>query len=98
MFLSCESYRLGEPRPENLSFEGEYHPSVGYGASKTADIWTASEIDRCCGTKGLHASAVHPGGIITELQRHMPMEAKVGMSKLVAQRGKSPEQGAATTI
>ncbi|KIM95468.1 hypothetical protein OIDMADRAFT_133972 [Oidiodendron maius Zn] len=98
VFLSSISHRQGEPKFENLSFESEYQPSVAYGASKTADIWTANEIDRRYGTKGLHAFAVHPGGIKTDLQRHMPQEAKVGMYRLLDLGGKTIEQGAATTV
>jgi NAD(P)-dependent dehydrogenase (short-subunit alcohol dehydrogenase family) len=98
VFLSSGSHRLGEPKFENLSLEGEYNPFAAYGASKTADIWNANEIDRRYGTKGLHAFSVNPGGIMTDLQRHMPEEAKVGLSRLVAIGGKSPEQGAATTV
>jgi NAD(P)-dependent dehydrogenase (short-subunit alcohol dehydrogenase family) len=98
IFLSSVSHRFGEPKFENLNLEGEYSPSIAYGASKTANIWTATEADRRYGAKGLHAFAVHPGGIMTDLQRHMPAEARIGLSRLVARGGKSPEQGAATTI
>lgn len=98
IFLSSISHRAGEPKFENLGFEGEYNPMVAYGASKTANIWTAREVDRRYGAKGLHAFAVHPGGILTDLQRHMSQEAKTGISRLVAIGGKSPEQGAATTV
>ena len=34
---------------------------------------------------------------MTNLQQHKPEEGKVGTSRLIAQGGKSPEQGAATT-
>ena len=35
--------------------------------SKTANIWTANEIDRRYGAQGLHATSVHPGIIGTNL-------------------------------
>jgi len=46
VFLTSGSHRLGELKFENLNLEGEYNPFVAYGASKTADIWTANETDR----------------------------------------------------
>jgi NAD(P)-dependent dehydrogenase (short-subunit alcohol dehydrogenase family) len=97
IYVSSSSHRLGKPKFENLSLEGEYHPFSAYAASKTANIWTANEIDRRYGTRGLHAFALNPGGIMTALQRHMPQDAKAGMYRLMAMGGKSPEQGAATT-
>lgn len=80
-----------------MSLEGEYHPFSAYAASKTANFWTANEIDRRYGTKGLPAFALNPGGIMTDLQKHVPQEAKAGMYRLMAIGGKSLEQGAATT-
>lgn len=35
--------------------------------SKTANIWTANEIERRYGAQGLHATSVHPGIIGTNL-------------------------------
>ena len=98
IFLSSSSHRLAEPNFANLNFEGEYSPFAAYGASKTAHIWNANEIDRRYGAKGLHAFSVNPGGIMTNLQQYMPQEARDGIYRLMAMGGKSLEQGAATTI
>jgi NAD(P)-dependent dehydrogenase (short-subunit alcohol dehydrogenase family) len=43
---------------------------VGYGRSKTANILFAVEFDRRHRAGGVAASAVHPGGIATELGRY----------------------------
>ena len=48
---------------------------------------------------GLHATAVHPGLIMTALGKHLdPAEAKSLMTPEVLAAMKSPEQGAATTV
>ena len=53
----------------------------------------------CSFSVGLHAKSVHPGGIKTNLMRHMPNTAD-----MIPKEGpfynmlKSPEQGAATTV
>jgi NAD(P)-dependent dehydrogenase (short-subunit alcohol dehydrogenase family) len=75
-----------------------YEPKEAYGQSKTANIYLASEIDRRYGSKGLHATSLHPGGIITALQ-HVPEEQKKAWNVPdVIRYMKSVEQGAATTV
>ncbi|KAK2674647.1 Short-chain dehydrogenase/reductase SDR [Fusarium oxysporum f. sp. vasinfectum] len=60
---------------DNYNFQkGGYDPWVSYGQSKTADIYLANEIDRRYGAQGLHATSVHPGGILTELSRYSPQQ------------------------
>lgn len=81
-----------------------YAPFTAYGASKTASILFAVEFDRRYKSRGLHACAVHPGVIVTELLRHMSQESIQQMKDLaLAQTGaemefKSIPQGAATTL
>ena len=84
----------------NLSGEGVYAASKGYGNSKTAQIWMANYVDRHFGPKGMHATSLMPGGIATGLQIHMDPAMKEAMSKNpdVINFMKSPEQGAATTV
>lgn len=52
-----------------------YEPFVAYGRSKTANILFAVEFDRRHRGRGVRATAVHPGGIMTELARHMDTSA-----------------------
>ncbi|KAK5170945.1 uncharacterized protein LTR77_004089 [Saxophila tyrrhenica] len=83
---------------------GEGYVNWGaYGSAKTANIWMANAIDRKYGSQGIHAWSVHPGGIQTELARHLTPEdfamfgeemLKVMMTKIY----KSTSQGAATTV
>src|ERR1700681_3491153 len=48
-----------------------YDPFVAYGRSKTANILFAVAFDQRHRGRGVRAAAVHPGGIRTELGRHM---------------------------
>lgn len=50
---------------------GVYDEHAAYGRSKTANILFAVEFDRRHRDKGIRATATHPGGIATELYRHM---------------------------
>ena len=84
-----------------------YDPIEAYGAAKTAVNLFVVEFDRRHQARGVRAVAIHPGGILTELARHMTpqlieqMIAKVKRESETssAQRGyKSVPQGAATTL
>ena len=49
----------------------DYDKFAAYGQSKTANILFSVELDRRLGDRGVHAYAVHPGMIATELGRYM---------------------------
>jgi len=95
---------LGDPNFEHTA----YDPMVAYGRSKTANILFAVEFDRRHKARGVRAAALHPGGIKTELGRHMASDE---LDTLVAQinaqlaaNGQPPfqwktiPQGAATSV
>lgn len=86
---------------DNYNYQkGGYTPWGAYAQSKTANVYMASELERRYGSQGLHATSVHPGGILTGLSQHIPdseLEAFKDDEKLMKQM-KSPEQGAATTV
>ncbi len=48
----------------------EYSKMEAYGQSKTANILHAVELERRYGPQGIHAAAVHPGMVATDLGRH----------------------------
>ncbi|MFO7590616.1 MAG: SDR family NAD(P)-dependent oxidoreductase [Acidimicrobiia bacterium] len=52
----------------------EYSPWVAYGRSKTANALFARELARRAGPRGLLSFSVHPGGILTDLGRHLTEE------------------------
>ncbi|KAJ5378885.1 hypothetical protein N7509_012004 [Penicillium cosmopolitanum] len=78
----------------------EYNDWVSYGQSKTANLYMANEIERRYGSRGLHATSVHPGMIATALMQHMDPAMVEGFksNEEMYKVMKSPEQGAATTV
>lgn len=84
----------------NLAKDRAYDPTKAYGQSKLAQIYMANYVDRHYGPKGLHALSLMPGGIRTNLQKHIPSEVKETWetNKQIASFMKSTEQGAATTL
>jgi NAD(P)-dependent dehydrogenase (short-subunit alcohol dehydrogenase family) len=85
-----------------------YDPFIAYGRSKTANILFAVAFDKRHKERGLRAAAVHPGGIQTELARHInadQLQKIVGqINTQLATEGKQPfqfktiPQGAATSV
>lgn len=69
-----------------------YDPLVAYGQSKTATALFAVAATARWSRDGITANAVMPGAIATNLQRH------TGGLRTPAERRKTPEQGAATTL
>jgi NAD(P)-dependent dehydrogenase (short-subunit alcohol dehydrogenase family) len=70
--LSSAGHRFADVNLDDPNFERTaYDPWIGYGRSKTANILFAIEFDRRHRDRGVRACAVHPGGIRTELGRHM---------------------------
>ncbi|KAH7374440.1 short chain dehydrogenase [Plectosphaerella cucumerina] len=84
-----------------LAQEGAYDAGKAYGQSKLAQIYMSNYIDRHFGSaQGLHALSLMPGGILTNLQKHVPDEEKAmwDANQDVLNFLKSTSQGAATTI
>ena len=80
-----------------------YDKWAAYGQSKTANILCAVGITQRWAADGITANALHPGGIMTKLQRHMdPDEFKlmgwVDADGNLNPRFKTPAQGAATSV
>ena len=98
--VSSSAHRRSEVQFDNLNFDENYDAWTAYGQSKTANIWTANEIERLYGAKGLHGWSLHPGGIKSGLQQHVPQEIKKAWANnpALAAIWKSAEQGAATTV
>jgi NAD(P)-dependent dehydrogenase (short-subunit alcohol dehydrogenase family) len=107
--LSSAGHRYGDIDLNDPNFETTpYEPFVAYGRSKTANILFAVEFDRRHRDRGVRATAVHPGGIMTELARHMPDGAIEALVQQIQQQRaaageppfefKSIPQGAATSV
>jgi NAD(P)-dependent dehydrogenase (short-subunit alcohol dehydrogenase family) len=107
--LSSAGHRFSDVDLDDPNFERTtYEPFIAYGRSKTANILFAVEFDRRHRGRGVRAAAVHPGGIQTELARHVDpahLQAVIEqISKERAAEGKGPfqwktvPQGAATSV
>jgi NAD(P)-dependent dehydrogenase (short-subunit alcohol dehydrogenase family) len=107
--LASSGHRFSDVNLEDPNFETtEYVPFEAYGRSKTANILFAVEFDRRHKDRGVRAAAVHPGGIQTELARHLdPAFIQGWIDQLNAQAAaagqppiewKTIPQGAATSV
>jgi NAD(P)-dependent dehydrogenase (short-subunit alcohol dehydrogenase family) len=75
--LSSAGHRFADVDLDDPNFEHTPYTEFGaYGRSKTANILFAVEFDRRHKANGVRATAVHPGGIQTELSRHMTPEVR----------------------
>ena len=103
--LSSSGHKLSPIRFDDLHFasDADYDKWVAYGQAKTANSLFAVHLDALGRNDGVRAFAVHPGGIMTPLQRHLPREEMIVAGWIddagtVNERFKSTEQGAATTV
>jgi NAD(P)-dependent dehydrogenase (short-subunit alcohol dehydrogenase family) len=110
--LSSSGHRYSDVNLDDPNFERtEYVPFEAYGRSKTANILFSVEFDRRHKDKGIRATAVHPGGIATELGRYAypaPGELDKRVEELNAEAAAAGEpanfklktvpQGAATSV
>ena len=107
--VSSSGHRYANVDLDDPNFERtSYEPFVAYGRSKTANILFAVAFDERHRERGVRAAAVHPGGIQTELGRHLdPTRIQAIIEQLnnqLAAEGKAPfqwktiPQGAATSV
>jgi NAD(P)-dependent dehydrogenase (short-subunit alcohol dehydrogenase family) len=107
--LSSAGHRFSNVDLEDPNFEWTpYDPFVAYGRSKTANILFAVAFDNRHRDRGVRAAAVHPGGIQTELDRHLDpslvRKTIEQMNRQLAAEGKASfhlktiPQGAATSV
>src|SRR6202008_1941101 len=106
--LASAGHRFSNVDLEDPNFvRTPYDPWVAYGRSKTANILFAVAFDGRHRGNGIRAAAVHPGGIQTELDRHLDrvqiQKTIEQTNKRLASEGKAPfqlktiPQGAATS-
>ncbi|MFM0392558.1 SDR family NAD(P)-dependent oxidoreductase [Paraburkholderia phytofirmans] len=109
VMLASSGHRFADVDLDDPGFERTpYDPFVAYGRAKTANILFAVAFDQRHRARGVRAAAVHPGGIHTELARHMDegqMTALLeGINKQLESEGNAPfqfktvPQGAATSV
>lgn len=93
---------------DDIQFENtEYHKWVAYAQAKSANALFANGLSRRMADFGGQAFSVHPGGIFTPLQRHLPKEEQIELGWLgpdgeISEGAKaifkSPSQGCTTSL
>lgn len=102
--VSSGAHAITGIRWDDIHFEKGYDKWQAYGQSKCANVLFALELDRRGASRGIRAVSVHPGSILTPLQRHLGKEEMVAAGwidadgALIDPEFKTPEQGAATFV
>lgn len=106
--LSSTGHKLSAIRWDDPNWtDGSYDKWKAYGQSKTANSLFALGMNARLKESGGEAFAVHPGGIFTPLQRHLPTEEMIVLGWLNEQGEisdgaramfKTPSQGCTTTL
>jgi NAD(P)-dependent dehydrogenase (short-subunit alcohol dehydrogenase family) len=100
--VSSRGHRFSPVVFEDIHFrERDYDKWVSYGQAKTANVLFALEWERRFGGEGIHAYALHPGAIVTELGRHMSQEDRAHLMSQAPPGGfewKTVPAGAATSV
>lgn len=102
--VSSAGHRHSGIRWNDLHFAHGYHKWQAYGQAKTANVLFAVHLDRIAREAGVRSFALHPGSILTPLQRHLATEEMVAAGWIDADGNlldpsfKTPEQGAATQV
>ncbi|WP_299194359.1 SDR family NAD(P)-dependent oxidoreductase [uncultured Erythrobacter sp.] len=101
--LSSRGHHFAPVDFDDPNFETtDYVPFVSYGRSKTANVLFSVGLEQRFADRGVHAYAVHPGGIQTNLGRHMSEEQSAALIERITKTDpgfewKTIPQGAATS-
>ncbi|MFE3031871.1 SDR family NAD(P)-dependent oxidoreductase [Streptomyces canus] len=103
--VSSRAHHFSGMRWDDVHWRTGYDKWQAYGQAKTANVLFAVHLDRLGAERGVRAFSLHPGGILTPLQRHLPKAEMVERGWIDEQGNplnpsgfKSPEQGAATQV
>lgn len=103
--VSSRAHHFSGMRWDDVHWTEGYDKWQAYGQAKTANVLFAVHLDRLGRDAGVRAFALHPGGIFTPLQRHIPKAEMVERgwidedgTFLNPEGFKTPEQGAATQV
>ncbi|MGV4792532.1 SDR family NAD(P)-dependent oxidoreductase [Rhizobium sp. F40D2] len=102
--VSSGGHQISGIRWNDVQFETGYDKWQAYGQSKTANALFALHLDRLAQGAGIRAFSLHPGKILTPLQRHLSKEDMIGAGWIDADGNpidptfKTPSQGAATQL
>ncbi|GGN57234.1 oxidoreductase [Streptomyces albiflavescens] len=103
--VSSTGHHASGIRWDDVHWRHGYDKWEAYGQAKTANVLFAVHLDKLGRESGVRAFSLHPGGILTPLQRHLPKEEMVERgwidengNLLHPEIFKTPEQGAATQV
>ena len=102
--VSSGAHGITGIRWDDVQFEHGYDRWQAYGQSKTANVLFAVQLDALGRDAGVRAFSMHPGAIITPLQRHLPKQEMIDLGwidesgNVIDPSFKTPEQGAATQV
>ncbi|MFE3850164.1 SDR family NAD(P)-dependent oxidoreductase [Streptomyces griseorubiginosus] len=103
--VSSRAHHFHCMRWDDVHWRTGYDKWQAYGQAKTANVLFAVHLDKLGAERGVRAFSLHPGGILTPLQRHLPKAEMVERGWIDEQGNllnpsgfKSPEQGAATQV
>jgi NAD(P)-dependent dehydrogenase (short-subunit alcohol dehydrogenase family) len=101
--LSSRGHHFSPTQLDDPNYQSRaYDPWEAYGSAKTANILFSVGLEARLADRGIHAYAVHPGGIQTNLGRHMTEEMIATLMARVTTKDanfawKTIPQGAATS-
>ena len=91
--LSSDGHLISDVHWDDPNFERhDYEKWTAYGQSKTANVLFSIELERRLGGRGVHAWAVHPGMIMTDLGRHLTQE-DLAMIQAMTKGGGEKKEG-----
>ncbi|MFC8714098.1 SDR family NAD(P)-dependent oxidoreductase [Streptomyces sp. NPDC057197] len=103
--VSSRGHHFSPIRWDDVHWREGYDKWAAYGQAKTANVLFAVHLDRLARDRGVRAFALHPGAIMTPLQRHLTREEMIERGWVdengvpLNPRGfKTPQQGAATQV
>jgi NAD(P)-dependent dehydrogenase (short-subunit alcohol dehydrogenase family) len=99
--VSSAAHRRGRIDFDDLQSQRRYRRTAAYGQAKLANLLFTYELQRRLAAVGADtiAVAVHPGGVTTGLQRHLPLRMRVVSDLLMVAIGQpSAAMGALATL
>lgn len=102
--LSSRGHHISPVVLDDVNFESrDYNEWASYGQSKTANVLFSVGLEQRFAEKGIHSYAVHPGGIDTNLGRHLSEEQSQALIERITAADpdfqfKTIPQGAATSV
>ena len=102
--LSSSGHKIAGVELDDVFFERrDYNKWKAYGQAKSANALFALGLHVRYAAQGITANAVHPGGIMTGLQKFLPIEEMRALGWLKADDTpldlfKNPAQGASTSV